>query len=194
MHVTAALSRDLALLARALDEPGSDLASTLHELTTGARLAVGSHLGLRLTTAGDAPFTVTALEDHARPQDARSSLMVRLPGQGDDLAAGTLVLYASRAGAFVDLAADLSWLTGVDLSSCVLDQHLPLDVPAPHEPTVHATSVVDQAVGMLLGRGHLPDAARAGLDARAAADGTDRYAAAARTMAALEAGEEPPAP
>lgn len=193
MQITAALSRGLALLTQALEEPGSDIARTLGELATDARLAVRSHLGLRLTTGGDPPFTVTALEDHARPQDARSSLMMRLASRGGDAAPGTLVLYASRAGAFVDLAADLSWLTGVDLSSHVIDQHLPLDVAAPDEPTAHAASVVDQAVGVLLGRGHPPDAARAELDARAAADGTDRYAAAALIMSALEAGEDLPA-
>jgi hypothetical protein len=35
-----------------------------------------------------------------------------------------VILYTGRAGAFVDLAADLAWLTGRGMTDVPLDQHL----------------------------------------------------------------------
>lgn len=126
MQITAALSADLALLAQALDPPVTEVVETLHRLSVDARSAVPSSVGLSMTTAGRAAFTLTALEDHSGPEDVRSSLLVRPPRHGsDDVAAGgDLVLCAARAGGFVDLATDLSWPTGTTLSDRVLDQHL----------------------------------------------------------------------
>jgi len=36
-----------------------------------------------------------------------------------------VILYAASPGAFVDLAADLSWLARLKLDEFALDQHLP---------------------------------------------------------------------
>lgn len=193
MRITAAFSVDLALLTGALDRPEADIAQTLHQLAAEARVGVRSYLGLSLTTAGETPFAFTALEGHATPQDVRSSLLMPLSrGATDNAAAGpALILYGGQAGAFVDLAADLSWLTGVELSEYALDQHLSTIALPPAEVTVHATSVINQAIGVLIGRGHPPDEAHEKLTAHAVDAGTDRYAQAARILSALATDPDP---
>lgn len=193
MNITAALSVDLALLTQALDRPGTDIVNTLHQVAADARLTVRSYMGLTLTTGGDAPFTFTVLEDHARSEDVRSSLLVPLPhaGTGNVAAGAALLLYGARARTFVDLSADLSWLTGVELSHYALDQHLPTGALPSSEAMVHDTSVINQAIGVLIGRGHLPDNAHEQLTAEAADAGTDRYAAAVHILRTLATDAEP---
>jgi hypothetical protein len=70
-----------------------------------------------------------------------------------------LILYAQRRGAFIDLAADLSWLTGRDPSEFVLDHHftLPNHLDAPEGLTV--ASVINQAIGVLIAHGRTPEQA-----------------------------------
>lgn len=185
MHITQALSVDLALLTRAVDRPEIDIVQTLHQFAVDARIAVRSYLGLSLIAACDEPpFTFTALEEHATPGDIRSSLLMPQTVDRTDNAA-ILVLYAARAGAFVDLAADLSWLTGVDLSDYCLDQHLSTIAVHCTEPTVHTNSVINQAIGVLIGRGHLPEEAHKRLTAQAVEVGTHRYAAAVHILSTL---------
>jgi len=92
----------------------------------------------------------------------------------------TLVLYAGRAGAFVDLAADLALLTGTDLGDVVLDRHL---TPPPNGgPVLERESIINQAIGVLIGRGRTPQQAWAHLDTRATLDGTNRWTASARLL------------
>lgn len=193
MHITRALSVDLALLTQALDQPEVDLVQTLQQLAADARLAVRSYLGLGLSlTAGDTPFLLAALEENAAPEDIRGSLRMPSPIGGVDDAEGgcALVLYAARAGAFLDLAADLSWLTGVELSEYPLDQHLSIVAYPSTANTVHTDSVINQAIGVLIGRGHPPDEAHKKLTAQAIEVGTDRYTAAVRILRTLATGTE----
>lgn len=187
MLITAALCADLALLTQALDRPVTEIVETLRQLSVDARSAVPSCVGLSMISAGPEAFTLTVLEDRSGPEDVRSSLLVRLPRHGSDEAApgGELVLYAARAGAFVDLAADLSRLTGRTLSDDVLDQHLPPAALVADAPTVQATSAINQAIGVLVGRGRLPSDADGELTERAADRGTDRYAVALGVLATL---------
>lgn len=195
MHLTVELSVDLALLTQALDHPETDIVTTLHLLAAEARRAVPSYLGMSLTTAGEAPFSFNALEEDPRPEDVRNSLLVPLgPGGPYDAAAAgsTLVLYAAQPGALVDLAADLSWLTGIALAKYSLDQHLSTIARTPDEGTVHATSTINQAIGVLIGRGYPPEQAHDKLASQAADVGTDRYTAAIHILRALPT--EPDAP
>ncbi len=187
MHITEALSVDLALLTQALDRPEIDIVQTLDRFAVDARLAVRSYLGLSLTTGGEAPFAFTALEENATSEDIRSSLLMPLPVSGVDYAEGGcgLVLYAARAGAFVDLAADLSWLTGVELSDHPIDQHLSTIAFPSTESTVHTNSVINQAIGVLIGRGHPPNEAHKRLTAQTVELGTDRYNAAVQILSTL---------
>jgi hypothetical protein len=96
-------------------------------------------------------------------------------------------LYAGSPGAFVDLAADLAWLTARPLSDFVLDQHLTIPTPSNTGTQLHAASIINQAMGVLMGRGHTPEQAHRQLDSQAADAGTDRHAAAQLILAALTA-------
>lgn len=158
-----------------------------------ARAAVDSYLGVTVSIdGGELPFTLVAMEGTPEVTDGVVSSSVRIPlpagHAGRGAPSATVILYASQPGAFVDLAADLTWLTGVDADDFCLDQHLnqhvrPADQGAP--TAVHLASMVNQAVGVLIGQGHPPELAVRELDQRAAVAGTDRYLAAVDLLGAL---------
>ena len=136
MRITAAMAAALAILTEALDEPGTDIAHSLHRLTLDAAAAIPSHLGLSVVVShSDPPFTVTTLADGAVAGDICTSLHVPLPGigAGHEPATVAVILYAGTPGTFVDLAADLAWLTGRPPTDFMLDKHL--TVPAGPDTT-----------------------------------------------------------
>jgi hypothetical protein len=190
VRIPPALVVDLGLLTDALDLPGTDVAVTLAALTTDAAAAVGSYLGLtvRMSAAGG-DIEVATLLDQADASRVRSSL--RIPLGEPDSAEGRLgdridlVLYAATAGAFVDLAADLAWLTGRPLDDARLDQDVtgPFDVDPSR--SLRARSSIDQAIGVLIGGGLTAEQASSTLDAVAARDGVQRHEAALGVLAAL---------
>ena len=186
MKINAALAADLALLTDALNDPDVDLAGLLQLMASDTRRGVPSYLGLSLTVVlSDVQLMrFTALEDEAASAEVLSSLLLRLPralGAGD--APGiALVLYASKAGAFVDLAADIAWLTDRPLSSFVLDAHLGVPDWRGDLGALRAASMVNQAIGMLIAFGYTPSAAERELNARANAAGIDNVAAARRIL------------
>ena len=151
--------------------------------------AIGSYLGLTVSiSAGAGAFTFTTLADSEQTPAIRASLRMLLPdvaSTGADGVGPALILYAGRSGAFVDLAADLAWLTGRELTDFVLDQHLQLPAQPDGTLTLLTASLIDQAIGVLIGRGYAPDQARRELDTDAARAATDRAGAAARILAAL---------
>jgi len=93
-----------------------------------------------------------------------------------------VVFYAGRPGAFVDLAADTRFAYGLD-GDVVLDGHLAhLDRAARVHPGVNGsdeTRVINQAIGVLIERGHLPGEAHEELLRRAADHGRGLAGAAA---------------
>jgi hypothetical protein len=181
VEITAALAADVAVLSETLDGPDADILEGLRQLAADAQLAVRSYLGLTVI-AGDAtsPSTLTGMEDSAHQVDVVSSLMIPLSDESADDAGSRLVviLYAGRPGAFVDLAADLCWLTGRPLADFALDQHLNLPAEPDTGCGVQAASLVNQAIGVLLGHGYTPEQAEFEIDARAAAAGLSRCDAA----------------
>ncbi len=192
VEITAALAADLDVLAVALDDPALDLQTHLHHLVADVRMAVHSYLGLTMTVrAGGSQLHVAVWEDGARQEDARSSLMVTLPAveRLGIAEAGELLLYAGKSGAFVDMAADLSWLTGKHLTDFVLDEHLSAVDAAGKLPDVAASSTINQAIGVLLGAGFTAADAVVELDRRAVDAGTDRVWSATQLLAALPLGD-----
>lgn len=188
MEITAAVAVDLATLTQALDEPDTGLAQTLQQLVADAKLAVRSLVGLTVTAKiSGQQIHLSSLEDAAERHAILASLAIPLTPAFDDVGAApntVLVLYAGTPGAFTDLAADLAWLSGRDLTEFTLDQHLtpPLNQPASHRGLV-AFSMINQAIGMLIERGRTPEQAEHELDVRAARAGVDRHIAASRIVA-----------
>lgn len=205
MQITAALAADLALLSDALGDPVTevvgDITDTVLKLAADARLAARSYLGLTVIIGNaqsdgevepvpEIVLRFTLLDADADPVDVKTSLRLpplRLPTDSRQprWPAFAVILYASKPGAFLDLAADLSFLTGRQLSDTDLDQHrdvacLP-DITGP----IRDHSVIHEATGVLIARGRTRDHAHADLDALAVGAGTDRYTEALRILEAL---------
>ncbi len=193
MDISANVAAALALLTDMLEDDGAgaDLAASLQQVAADAAGAVPSFLGLTVTQLGvTPPFAITAMESGA--DDVRSSLLLPLPdGRSPPLG---VILYAATPGAFVDLAADLAWMLGRPLTDFAVDQH----VRPPPDPdaveSLHALSLINQAIGVLIGQGYRPADAGRALDARAAAAGHTRQDAARVILRGLPggAGDQPP--
>jgi hypothetical protein len=184
--ISSDLAASLAPLTAAVDDPDVDVAAEVAALAAQARSAIPSYLGLAASISGDPAVTFTAFADDDQAPAIRASLRMPLPHLPRPDAAGVgvaLILYAGQPGAFVDLAADLAWLTGREHAEFELDQHL--DLPAQLDGTVTplAASRINQAIGLLIGRGRTPDEALREIDSHAARDAIDRAAAAARILA-----------
>ena len=179
MEITAAMAAALTVLTEALDEPGADIARSLRGLALDAAAAVPSYLGLSVVVSqSDPPFTITALADGAVAGDVRTSLrVVLLPGVGDGEGSArvALVLYAGAPGTFVDLAADLVWLTGRSSIDVTLDKHLTIPDGPDTAAQLHAAMEINQAIGVLIGRGYTLQQAHRQLDIQAADNRTDRH-------------------
>ncbi len=148
MNITTGLASDLRRLTAALDEPGADIAQSLHKMAADTQAAVRSYLGLNVSVSRSDPlFTFTYLNDGVVAGDIATSLRLTLPSIGDSWAppAVALILYAGSPGAFVDLAADLAWLTARPLGDFVLDQHL--TIPAGSDSGAQLSSCVGHQPG-----------------------------------------------
>ncbi|HEY3090967.1 MAG TPA: hypothetical protein VGJ59_23200 [Jatrophihabitantaceae bacterium] len=189
MEITAAVAADLAALTEALDEPDADFAMLLHQLAADAKVAVGTFVGLTIRMiTGDQPSNLTVFEDGAASGDVKASMLVPTHGIVDGARAETtidLILYAGAPGAFTDLAADLAWLSGLDLVDFTLNQHL--IIPERDEVDgLFARSLIDQAIGMLIALGSTPEQAERELAARAVRDGLDRHIAARQILTSAD--------
>jgi hypothetical protein len=171
---TDALTAQLSVLTAALDDPGTDLETILEVLVDDLSAAVSSFLGLTMTLQLDGcPLTLTTM-DADLALTAGASLTLPVGRSTDGAPGGTVVFYARHPGAFVDLAADLHRVHDLDCD-VYLDGHLPSagDQPCRSGITGLAElSVVNQAIGVLITRGHTPAGAIAELGSRAA--GTPR--------------------
>ena len=177
---------------RPLDDPAADVLHSLHRLGVDTQAAVPTFLGLSVTVAGsDPPFTFTICEEDAA-DGVGASLSLTLPGVGEGWVSPSvaLVLYARTPGTFVDLAADLAWLTGRAPSDFALDQHLSVPAGSDAGTYLRAASVINQAIGVLIGRGYTPRQAHSELDNQAARARADRHTAAQVILDTLTA-EEP---
>jgi hypothetical protein len=196
VEITAALAADLAILTQALDEADADIAATLRQLILDARTAVHSYLGLTVS-AGNAgsELSFTAMEDHAARMAVRASLTMPLHRLGPEVAGSRVVviLYATTPGAFVDLAAELSWLAALEPDEFALDQQLNPPVDPDTGGVGQAASLINQAIGVLVSRGRTLGEASDELDARAADAGHSRYDAATAILASV-ATQDPPGP
>jgi hypothetical protein len=193
--IPAGLAAELGLLTQALDLPGTDVAETVTRLAADAQTAVDSYLGLSvMIIANRSQFDLTVLAEGTEPEHIRTSLLVPLSTADTAQASSppasvALILYAAAPGAFIDLAADLSWITGRTLADFPLDEHRTLPSNYTDPTPLAAMSHINQALGVLIGYGSVPEQAERDLYARAAAAGIDVVGAATLILAALKSPE-----
>src|SRR6185312_11495020 len=159
VDISAALTADLALLTQALDDSGIDLEAGLRAFTADVKLAVASFTGMTMTIAlagHEVSFTV---HDEATIQPA-TSLLIPLAIVTPTDAASTLLLYAATPGAFVDLAADLIYTLRIEPTALVLDGHFDPSAGSAGLTGLDEHSAINQAIGVLIGRGHTPESAQ----------------------------------
>jgi hypothetical protein len=168
------LSTQLGALTNALDDPGIDLQVVIAEVAGDVIAAVPSFLGLTMTLLlDDRPVTVTAIAADLAAA-AGASLQLPLGPLAGAAPGSSVVFYAGRPGAFVDLAADTRYAYGLG-SDVVLDGHLTPHARAVQtHPGVYGSDeirLINQAIGVLIGYGHLPGEAHDELLRRAAHHG-----------------------
>ncbi len=149
-------------------------------------LAVPSYVGLTfILNHAEQPASFTILEPGVTATDVVSSVQVPLSlivGSGRDV---VLLCYARQPGAFVELVADLAWLSGLGLAEFVLDEHCGVAFEPRIGESLIAASVINQAVGVLIGQGHTPEQARRELEQRADRAGIRLHAAAALILGTI---------
>lgn len=165
MRLPAALVADLQKLTEALDSSDIDLETLFSALIEALREAVGSYLGTSVTmVTGGRSVSMSTLDDSTTASIGTTatlslqSLMMAEPGS-------VVVVYAAKAGAFVDLAADLTHALALGPGDLVLDD----DVSARRDESARLRDLIhlSQGLGILIERGHPPDDAHAELHRRA---------------------------
>ena len=192
MSIPTALAVDLALLTVALDDHEKDVGATVALLASDTAAAVASYVGLSVRMwVRDSYVELTTLGDDAESDGIATSMRIPWESVTSDARAVepriVLVLYASTAGAFVDLAADLAWLTGRSMDAVLLDHDIGQRIHVHPTESLRSLSTVNQAIGVLIGQGRSLDEARDCLNAAAAEAGTSRLDAAAGVLALLRA-------
>ena len=191
MRIHSSLAADLALLTDALDVPSTDVAATLAALMSAATAAVPSYAGLSVRVCShDSHVELTTVES-SQLASIMTSLRVPLetehPSPHADGESIVLIIYAGRAGALVDMAADLAWLTGHRIDELRLDEDVAGVIHLHPTGSLRQQSTINQAVGVLIGQGRTPSQAREELDVRAARAGIPRHAASVGLLASLPA-------
>ena len=184
MDISAALAADLALLTQALDDSGIDLEAGLRAFTADVKVAVASFTGMTMTIAFDGHDVSFTVHDDATIQPA-TSLLIPLATVTPTDPASTLLLYAATPGAFVDLAADLIYALRIEPTALVLDGHFDPRAGSGGITGLDEHSAINQAIGVLIGRGHTPESAQHELQRLATLDHDNlRVAAEAHIISA----------
>lgn len=184
MTFSSTVIADLHALSLTFDDPDVDIAQTLAQLSEATAAGVESYRGLSMTVTGSGiPWHLSTF-DHS--EVIGSSILIPLAVAATTTAPAAvvaLVLYAETPGAFVDVAADLAWMTGKDLSEFRVDQHLTAAGAASN--SVQTLSIINQAVGVLIGRGRTPEQATQDLASSAERGDGDLRTAAAAVLSSL---------
>jgi hypothetical protein len=177
---------------------------SLAALMVDLEVAVSSYCGLQLTiTQNGFPVVLTAF---AKRKDIVAASL-RLPLSLLDPAFeadSRVVFYARTPGAFVDLAADLTYALrdGYTMDGASSDNHggdglrqidghrssiqLDGDLPPPNRVSglsgLADLSTINRAIGVMIARGHHPDEAHEALRHHAAAFGLEPHAWAVRVL------------
>ena len=206
MDLTTVLFTHIHLFSKgiSLDSNARDdgLDASLAALTTVVEAAVTSYLGLQMTIGQNGhAVTLTQIAPH---RTATTSMRLPLMVLGPRFDAESRVtLYAATAGAFVDLAADLSY--ALHLPTCTdrftnagssdgddqrhgqvrSDRRITLDADLPPSRLASGVSglselsTINRAIGVLIGHGGHPDHATETLRRDASRDGLELHSYAA---------------
>jgi hypothetical protein len=175
-----------------IDGDGHAVGELLAALIRALEASVLSYCGLQLTISQNGfPVVLTAFDGH----DGAVGTSLRVPLALLDSGFTTesrIVFYAGTPGAFVDLAADLTFALGAaSIPEPVRDSAPPgirLDAdPLPRTRGFNLSGLtelttIDRAVGVMIGQGHHPDDAYQTLRGDAARAGLDPYAWAAQLL------------
>lgn len=198
-------SDSISLDGNALDDA---LDASLAAFTADIEAAVPSYVGIQLTIRQNGhAVTLTRIAPHriAPHRTATTSLRIPLTVLGPRFDPDSRVtFYAAAAGAFVDLAADLSYAlhvpTSTDRSTDGSDgedrRHRPvdgdrgitLDADAPPSALVSGVSglselsTINRAIGVLIDHGHHPDRVGDILRCDASSEGLEPNSYAARLL------------
>jgi hypothetical protein len=196
VDMSAVLTTHLHTLCGPIDGDTHHLTEAVAAVTGELSRAVPSYLGVQLVLFQYGhPVTLTLFLPGVQPSHIGASLQVALPLLGVARAApdSTFTCYAAKPGAFVDLAADLTYAlqppgtthdpTPDQTGQAVrVDDHLQ---PTTVESGVTGAATVftlNRAIGILIGTGHHPDHAHDELIRKAAADGVSVLACATQLV------------
>jgi len=185
--VTTALAENIRELFTTLDQAPSLVEESLASLRRDLKLAVRSSVGLTLTVVmhPGQPITLTSIDHFTDASDIITSM--RLPLNWAALEAGSMIIfYAGLPGAFVDLAADLTYSLHLAPGTIVLDQDTAAPVSESGLTGATESSTVDQAIGVLIDRGHTPTTAGAHLKSQASEFHRDVHHAATRVLRSVQ--------
>ena len=156
MDISAQLAADLAVLSQALDDD-ADLETTVRDFGAAAKLAVSSYLGMTVTVIAGGHEVRLNVHDYGRAvYEIGASLLIPSTDMAATESGSSLVLYAATPGAFVDLAADLTYAMQVGADALVLDAHLTPSLDNAGIDGLADMTRINQAIGILIGRGHTP--------------------------------------
>ena len=159
--VTTALAENIRDLFDGLDQSPSQVEESLASLRRDLKLAVRSSVGLTLTIAMDPDqrITLTSIDHFTETSDIVTSL--RLPMGWAAMETGSMIIfYAGVPGAFVDLAADLSYSLHLPPGTIVLDEDTTAPVSESGLTGTTESSTINQAIGVLIDRGLHPSHGR----------------------------------
>ncbi len=172
VETPAALLGALQQLCAAIDQEPAVLTAPLVELGRELKAAVSSHLGVQVTivTEQGLPVTLTDFAPETDVSTIATSLRLPLAALTRNGACGHITFYGGRPGSLVDLAADLSFVLGSAGSggawspvSISLDEHRQPSTVNSSLVGAEEASMVNRAIGLLIGRGRTPEEATAAL-------------------------------
>jgi hypothetical protein len=181
VDISPTLAAQLSALKQSIGEPG-DLEDAVLALAHHVRAAVASYLGMTISVAAHGyGVNFTIHEDALSTRAVAASIRIPLDDEsGGDTS--SLVLYAATPGAFVDLAADLSYAMGNSSDPFALDSDLTAPSAGSGISGLEAHSRINQAIGILIDEGFTADSARDELRGLADRDNSELLDAAERLL------------
>jgi hypothetical protein len=186
VEISTTLSTDLKNLLLVLNMPELELERSLGSLQRDVQQAVSSFVGLSISVVVSGQLVTLTSVDEGEVESIASSLAVPIVLTAANDSSSELVLYASNPGAFVDMAADLSYALAPASGKIRLDEHLHPDVTESGLAGVEELAMVNRAQGVLIGRGLTPEGAQDHLDRKARQSGLQVFQVAAYLLSTME--------